>query len=254
MTSAATRSPAARRARHGVRVRGTVQGVGFRPAVFRLAQELGLAGLVRNDSAGVWIEIEGAPDALAGFPARLAAEAPPLARVASIAVEELAATGEDGFAIVASAAPEVGGAQAMVPADVATCDDCLRELFDPGDRRHRYPFINCTACGPRYTIVRDVPYDRARTTMAAFRLCARCRAEYDEPADRRFHAEPNACPDCGPRLSWLRDGERRDGEAALAAAVAALAAGSIVAVKGLGGYHLAVAAGDEAAVARLRAR
>jgi hydrogenase maturation protein HypF len=230
------------------RVEGTVQGVGFRPYVYRLAREEGLAGWVLNDERGVVLDVEGADEALARFAERLPAEAPPLATIESLQWTPLPPTGEEGFRILASA---LGGeAQALVSPDSATCDDCLRELFDPADRRHRYPFINCTNCGPRFTIVRGVPYDRPLTTMAGFAMCEACRAEYDDPADRRFHAQPNACPRCGPSVGF---GAAR-GEAALAAVAAALRAGRIVAVKGLGGYHLACRADDETAVAALRAR
>ena len=216
--------------------------------MYRAATACDLAGFVRNDSEGVWIEIEGPASALSRFVQQLGTAAPPLARIEATEIVELGPLGERGFCIVASASrPSV---RAIVPADAATCDECLRELFDPRDRRFRYPFINCTDCGPRYTIARDVPYDRARTTMAPFIMCGRCRAEYEDPASRRFHAEPNACPDCGPAVSL---GGLR-GEEALAAAVAALRAGKIVAVKGLGGFHLAVDARDPAAVLRLRER
>ena len=186
-----------------LRVGGVVQGVGFRPYVHRLATELGLDGFVRNDEHGVVIEVEGEPDAVAALLARLPAEAPPLATVELVSQEVVPARGERGFAIAGSAS--AGAADALVSPDVATCADCLRELFDPADRRHRYPFINCTNCGPRFTIVRGVPYDRPLTTMAGFAMCERCAAEYHDPADRRFHAQPNACPDCGPRLSHPLD-------------------------------------------------
>lgn len=252
MTSASTAVPDGRLARRGIRVRGTVQGIGFRPAVYRLASELALGGWVRNDSEGVWIEIEGRADALARFVDRLVLDLPPLGRISEVAIVDLAPAGDRDFRVVASTAQDT--VSAIVPADAATCTDCLRELFDPGDRRHRYPFINCTGCGPRYTIVRDVPYDRERTTMRAFTLCAPCRAEYDDPADRRFHAEPNACSACGPRLQLWRGGETATGEDALLAAISELGAGRIIAVKGIGGFHLAVSATDEDAVARLRAR
>jgi hydrogenase maturation protein HypF len=234
------------------RVEGTVQGVGFRPFVYRLARELQLAGWVLNDDRGVLLEVEGDGPAVESFLARLPADAPPLAGVDRVTAESLPARGESGFRIVESR--RVGEAEALVSPDSATCDDCLRELFDPADRRFRYPFVNCTNCGPRFTIVRGVPYDRRLTTMAGFRMCPVCQAEYDDPADRRFHAQPNACPDCGPRLRLVdRDGRPAGGEP-LSAAVAALAEGRIVAVKGLGGYHLACDAGDERAVARLRGR
>ncbi|MCW3063208.1 MAG: hypF, partial [Solirubrobacterales bacterium] len=189
------------RRRIRARVEGTVQGVGFRPFVYRLAGELGLAGWVLNDERGVLLEVEGDAATIEDFVVRLAAEAPPLATVERVAVEELPATGAPGFAIVES--ERHGAPAALVSPDTATCADCLRELFDPADRRHRYPFINCTNCGPRFTIVRDVPYDRPLTTMAGFRMCAACQAEYDDPADRRFHAQPNACAVCGPALRLL---------------------------------------------------
>lgn len=225
-----------------LRVRGVVQGVGFRPFVHRLADRHGLSGFVLNDVDGVVVEVEGDPATLAAFVDAIRSDAPPLARVASIDARACPPRFEPGFAIVLS---EHGGPRrtALVAPDAATCADCLRELFDPADRRHRYPFINCTNCGPRFTIVTSVPYDRARTTMVGFSLCAACRSEYEDPDDRRFHAEPIACPDCGPRLTMP-----------LEEAAGLLRAGQIVAVKGLGGYHLACDATDERAVARLRAR
>ena len=226
--------------RRRVRVRGVVQGVGFRPFVYGLAQRHGLAGFVLNDGEGVVAEAEGPAAALDEFTVALQAEAPPLARVDAVEIELLPVRGDRAFTIRASAP---GGGSALVPADVATCDDCLRELFDPADRRHGYAFVNCTQCGPRFTIVRDVPYDRPNTTMAGFPMCGDCRREYEDPADRRFHAEPIACPACGPRLSLP-----------IEEAAARLWAGEIVAVKGLGGWHLACDAGDEDVVARLRAR
>jgi len=227
--------------RRKIRVRGVVQGVGFRPFVYGLARTLGLNGFVLNDGDGVVIEAEGDASTLDAFVTRVRAEAPSLARVDAVEVTEtVAPTRASGFSILASTPT---GRSALVPADVATCDDCLRELFDPTDRRHRYPFVNCTQCGPRFTIVVRVPYDRPNTTMAGFPLCADCRREYEDPADRRFHAEPIACPVCGPRLSLPLD-----------EAVALLRSGAILAVKGLGGYHLACDAADEEAVARLRGR
>ena len=247
MPEAAAAGAPARRLR--ARVEGTVQGVGFRPFVHRLAGELGLAGWVGNDERGVVVEVEGAPDALGRFITGLRA-GPPLARVERVLAEDVAATAAAGFAIVASRSG--GSADALVAPDCAPCDACLAELDDPTDRRHRYAFINCTDCGPRFTIVRGVPYDRPLTTMATFAMCAACRAEYDDPADRRFHAQPNACPACGPRARLIGgDGDAPD---AVGAAAAALLRGSVVAVKGVGGYHLACRADDETAVATLRAR
>ena len=240
------------RARLRVRVTGTVQGVGFRPYVYRLAGELSLGGFVLNDAHGVLIEVEGDVTAVDRFLARLPCEAPPLAVVEQVLAEERVPCGEGSFAIHES----VGGSvpDAPVTPDTATCEDCLRELFDPADRRFRYPFINCTNCGPRFTIVRGVPYDRPLTTMASFTMCPACRAEYDDPADRRFHAQPNACAACGPSLRILSgDGAYIPGDP-LPAIAAVLRAGAIVAIKGIGGYHLACLARDEHAVASLRTR
>ena len=228
------------RERRRLRVRGVVQGVGFRPFVYGLADRHGVAGFVLNDGDGVVIDVEGDAGSLDTFTTRLRDTAPDLARVDRIDVEELRPTGRSGFAIAASVD---GGSAALIPPDVATCGECLRELFDPADRRYRYPFVNCTRCGPRFTIVRAVPYDRANTTMAGFPMCDDCRREYKDPTDRRFHAEPTCCPVCGPRLSMP-----------LEEAVGVLERGLILAVKGLGGYHLACDATSEAAVRRLRAR
>ena len=226
--------------RRRLRVRGVVQGVGFRPFVYRLATRGGLGGLVWNDGDGVVVEVEGPAGALDSFARALVGEAPPLARIASVTGQRMAPLGERAFVVAAS---HGGGRSAIVPPDVATCEDCLRELFDPADRRFRYPFTNCTNCGPRLTIVTTVPYDRENTTMAGFPLCDACRGEYEDPADRRFHAEPIACPACGPRLSIP-----------LPEVVTVLHDGGIVAVKGLGGWHLACDATSEQAVARLRER
>ena len=238
------------------RVEGTVQGVGFRPYVYRLAGELGVAGHVLNDSRGVVVEVEAPAETVERFLARLSAEAPPLATVERVTAEPLDELGERGFTIRES--PPGGEPRAAVTPDTATCADCLAELFDPADRRFRYPFTNCTNCGPRFTIVGDVPYDRPSTTMAGFAMCAACRAEYEDPADRRFHAQPNACPDCGPRvrLAYAGGGAVPDAAArdAVEAAARALRDGAIVAVKGIGGYHLACAARNEDAVAELRSR
>ncbi|MBA3422611.1 MAG: carbamoyltransferase HypF, partial [Thermoleophilaceae bacterium] len=186
----------AARRRVRARVEGTVQGVGFRPHVYRLSRELDLGGFVLNDNRGVLLEVEGAAVAVDRFLERLSGDAPPLAEVERVRAEDLPATGASEFTIVESDAG--GQARAPVSPDTATCPDCLGELFDPADRRYRYPFVNCTNCGPRFTIVRGVPYDRPLTTMAGFAMCARCQAEYEDPGDRRFHAQPNACPECGP--------------------------------------------------------
>ena len=236
------------------RVDGTVQGVGYRPFVYRLADELGIAGWVLNDERGVLVEAEGSPDAVEAFVARLSSDAPPLAEVRGVRAEAVAVVGAAGFEIVAS--ERGGAASAPVTPDSASCADCLAELADPDDRRHRYPFSNCTNCGPRFTIVQGIPYDRPLTTMAGFEMCDACQAEYEDPLDRRFHAQPNACPVCGPQARLLeRDGTPAEGlEDPLAAAAQDLLDGRILAVKGLGGYHLACRADSEEAVAALRAR
>jgi hydrogenase maturation protein HypF len=238
------------------RVEGTVQGVGFRPYVYRLAGELGVAGHVLNDAQGVVVEVEAAPATIERFLARLPMEAPPLANVERVTSEQLADLGELGFSIRES--PAGGDPSAAVTPDTATCEDCLAEVFDPADRRHRYPFTNCTNCGPRFTIVRDIPYDRPNTTMAGFPMCAACTEEYDDPSDRRFHAQPNACPDCGPSATLVDAGGVAaavpGASDAVHAAALALRGGAIVAIKGIGGFHLACRADDEQAVARLRAR
>jgi hydrogenase maturation protein HypF len=234
-----------------LRIDGTVQGVGFRPFVYRLADELALGGWVRNDERGVELEVEGAHEALQAFRERLAAEAPPMARVERVHAVPRRVLGERRFHIASSTSD--GSADAPIVPDAATCADCLGELRDPADRRFRYPFINCTNCGPRFTIVRGVPYDRPRTTMSAFRMCAACRAEYEDPRDRRFHAQPNACPECGPRLRLL-GAEVAPGSDVIATAAGLLRDGAVLAVKGLGGYHLACDACDRAAVGALRSR
>jgi hydrogenase maturation protein HypF len=240
-------------ARTRIRVRGVVQGVGYRPFVHRLATESGLSGHVGNDNDGVFVEVEGAPDAVEAFAERLRRDAPPLARVDTVQSTAIPAVGEEGFRIVASRADSA--VRTFVAPDAALCEDCLRELFDPLDRRFRYPFITCTNCGPRFTITKRLPYDRPNTTMATFTLCNACAAQYHDPSDRRFHAQPLACAACGPRL-WLESPEGRiDGtDAALAAAQRALAAGQVVAVKGLGGYHIACQALSDEPVALLRRR
>jgi hydrogenase maturation protein HypF len=279
--------------RASVRVEGVVQGVGFRPFVYSLATRLGLAGWVGNDADGVFAEVEGPAAGVQDFLAALVRDAPPLAQVDRVTAEPIAPDGRAGFAIVPSqptpSEPD-GRRRALISADVATCADCLRELDDPADRRFGYPFINCTNCGPRFTIVRGVPYDRPLTTMAGFAMCPACRAEYDDPANRRFHAQPVCCPACGPRLRLVEsshqpgtapapasrapgqpgypsthpdpDGRRladqpgtgvRQADDALAAAVRVLQDRRVLAVKGLGGYHLAVDARSQPAAARLRA-
>ncbi|UTH73056.1 carbamoyltransferase HypF [Chromobacterium sp. IIBBL 290-4] len=238
-------------AREQLTVTGIVQGVGFRPFAYRLAGELDLAGWIRNDGDGVTLELQGGRAELDGFAARLLAEKPPLARIDRIQRRPLPdQTGSSGFAIRQSAQ---GGSRAAIGADSCVCDACLAELFDPANRRYRYPFINCTDCGPRYTLVSSLPYDRAQTSMAAFGQCPACLQEYSDPRHRRFHAEPNACPDCGPRLT-LRDVDGPVRGDPLRETLRRLLAGGIVAIKGLGGFHLACDARNAAAVARLRQR
>ena len=235
-------------------VTGAVQGVGFRPFVYRLAADLGVAGWVRNGPQGVSIEAEGERATLEQFLERLLAERPPRAVIQGLEPSWLDACGYRTFEIRES--DHDGALVAVVLPDIATCDDCLREVFDPSDRRFGYPFTNCTNCGPRFSIIESLPYDRPGTAMAGFTMCEACQREYDDPADRRFHAQPNACPACGPRLALVdADGAAvaADG-AALAAAVAAIRAGGIAAVKGLGGFHLVVRADDDRAVERLRSR
>ncbi len=236
-----------------LRVRGVVQGVGFRPFVYGLATDLGLAGWVRNTSAGVEIAVEGLPATVETFRKGLQDQAPPLARIDAIEDEPRDPDGYTAFEILASIdRPE---AYQPISPDMAICPDCLRELFDPHDRRYRYPFINCTNCGPRFTIIADIPYDRPNTTMAGFKLCPACAAEYEDPRDRRFHAQPVACPACGPRL-WLEVGGDRIGqdEDALQTARRLLREGKVVAIKGLGGFHLACDATSPRAVEELRRR
>ncbi len=235
-------------------VGGRVQGVGYRPFVYRLAHAHGIAGSVRNLTGEVEILAQGTAESLARFVHALLHTAPPLARPQILANHALPPTDATGFAILASAPGEEP--QIHVPPDFFACEDCVRELNDPADRRYNYPFINCTQCGPRYTLITRLPYDRPNTTLSGFALCRACRAEYDNPLDRRFHAEPIACPVCGPRLAWHDPGAvaAATGEEALRACLAALRAGRIVAVKGVGGYHLMCDARSDAAVAALRAR
>lgn len=238
-------------ARRIIRIAGVVQGVGFRPFVYRLARDYALSGWVRNTSGGVEIDVEGAPESVELFLRDLHVEAPALAKVESVAAIEADPVGYAGFEILDSSAHS--SVDGVIPADVATCKDCLREISDPSAHRFAYPFTNCTNCGPRFTIVRRVPYDRANTTMSVFAMCERCAAEYAEPADRRFHAEPIACPRCGPRVWLEKDAEPCNADA-LEVAARMLRAGAIVAVKGLGGFHLACDAANDHAVRTLRQR
>ncbi|MGI8625243.1 MAG: carbamoyltransferase HypF, partial [Geodermatophilaceae bacterium] len=235
-----------------IHVEGIVQGVGFRPFVYTLAGELAVSGFVRNTAAGVVIEAEAQPATLTAFTDALRSRAPALARIDALRFEPIPGTGVAGFEIELSQAD--GPRRTLISPDTATCADCLAEMADPDDRRYRYPFTNCTNCGPRFTIVTGVPYDRPATTMAGFPMCAECRREYDDPADRRFHAQPLCCPACGPTLRLVdATGADLPGDPVEATADL-LRSGSVVAVKGLGGYHLAVDAGSEDAVATLRSR
>jgi hydrogenase maturation protein HypF len=241
-----------------IHITGVVQGVGFRPFVYNLATRLGLSGWVLNSSSGVEIEAAGPAAALEEFVQKLSAEAPPLARIERVTVEAIAVPAglTPGQFAIRHSAGRPGDTLPISP-DVALCDDCRRELFDPADRRYRYPFINCTNCGPRFTIIRDIPYDRPNTTMAAFRMCPDCQAEYDDPGNRRFHAQPNACPACGPQVTFHSSRitpHPSRAEKALQEARAALVGGQILAIKGLGGFHLACDATNDAVVATLRER
>jgi hydrogenase maturation protein HypF len=239
--------------RRRVKIAGVVQGVGFRPYLYCLATELDLSGEVANGTGGVVVEIEGERLRVEEFLRRLPMEIPPLAQIESVAVEEIETRGVAGFRIVASDAS--GQVSTQIPADAATCADCLREMLDAVDRRYRYPFINCTHCGPRFTITRSIPYDRPQTSMARYTMCAACQAEYDDPRDRRFHAQPNACWECGPRLTLLdAEGAASGAEDPVGTTLELLRAGKIVAVKGIGGFHLVVDATNQEAVARLRVR
>ena len=259
------------RTRLKLTVRGAVQGVGFRPFVFRLATERGLAGWVNNSPQGVFIEVEGPRAELEKFLLRLEIEKPPRSFIQSLEASWLDPVGYAAFEIRPS---EIGGNKtALVLPDIATCPDCLREIFDPKNRRHRYPFTNCTNCGPRFSIIESLPYDRANTSMKAFTMCPQCQAEYNDPRDRRFHAQPNACPACGPQIELWRSGPaRREQNAAnssitrdqprsaersyeaLLAAAKAIREGKIVAVKGVGGFHLVADARNDKTVRLLRER
>ncbi len=256
-SSAGSHPPADFRGQGGfgvrIEVRGAIQGVGFRPWVHRLAREEALGGRVFNHSRGVTIEAFGPAEALRRFQDRLRTEPPPAARISDLEAGDIPFQECLDFLIVESRSD--AERRVSIPPDLATCDDCLREVFDPVNRRYRYPFTNCTNCGPRFTIARDLPYDRAATSMAGFTMCAACQAEYDDPADRRFHAQPNACPACGPRLALLDSrGSEVEAPDPLAAAALALGEGRILAVKGIGGFHLACDARSQLAVRELRRR
>ena len=236
-----------------VRVRGTVQGVGFRPFVYRLAHELGVSGWVQNDAAGVEIHAEATAAVLERLSEALRSEAPAAASIDGIEITPSAPAGYDSFEIRTS--PTAGTPTTRISPDLVICDDCLREMRDPTDRRTGYPYINCTNCGPRYSIIESLPYDRERTTMAAWPMCEACAAEYRDPADRRYHAQPVACPSCGPTFRLVVDGQEiARGDEAIKLSASRLAGGEILAVKGIGGYHLACDASDEAAVRELRTR
>jgi hydrogenase maturation protein HypF len=240
--------------RQAIDITGIVQGVGFRPFVYRLANECSLVGSVANTVAGVSIEVQGPSAAVEAFLTRLPLEIPPLAKVTSLVHRQAETQQDTSFRILSSLRSDQVP-KALISPDVAVCDDCLREMNNPRDRRFRYPFINCTNCGPRFTIIRDIPYDRARTSMASFKMCAACQAEYDNPANRRFHAQPNACWDCGPQVKLLSaSGELIDVAEPVREAARLLELGNVVAIKGLGGFHLACDAKSEVAVDRLRGR
>ena len=249
-----------------IHIGGIVQGVGFRPFVYNLATRLELLGWVRNTSNGVEIQVDGPQSQLDAFIRQLQQDAPPLARIDSLTWEPRPPDGFSSFEIVPS--EQIPSAFQPVSPDMSICPDCIRELFDPSDRRYRYPFINCTNCGPRFSIIEDLPYDRPLTTMAAFPLCPECGEEYQDPRDRRFHAQPVACPECGPQIWFERFGQEIDtaldeippgcrevlGESGLKLAQTYLAGGKIVAIKGLGGFHLACDATNPTAVSALRER
>ena len=253
MTALASIVEAAAESRLRIVVRGGVQGVGFRPFIYRLATSMGLRGWVLNSAQGVFIEVEGPGERLREFLLRVERDKPAVSFIQSLEATSLDAVGFTGFEIRESAE---GEKTAIVLPDLATCPDCLREIFDPRNRRYRYPFTNCTHCGPRFSIVEALPYDRPRTTMAGFAMCRECGREYRDPADRRFHAQPNACPACGPHLGlWERGGTvRATRDAALLEAAEAIGSGGIVAIKGLGGFHLICDARNENSVRELRAR
>jgi hydrogenase maturation protein HypF len=235
-----------------IEVSGIVQGVGFRPYVYRLAHRLSLSGFVHNSEFGVVLEIQGEAGQVSAFLSDLPREAPPLAHLLEIRTSAIAVRPDSDFVIRETT--HSTGSRAIIPPDIATCEDCVREMRDPSDRRYRYPFINCTNCGPRFTITRSLPYDRAKTSMADFTMCNRCQAEFDDPLNRRFHAQPNACWQCGPQAEFVdRNGDVQPGNP-VSAAIQALRLGHIVAIKGIGGFHLAVAADQPAAVQELRRR
>jgi hydrogenase maturation protein HypF len=232
---------------------GIVQGVGFRPFIYRLATRNNLTGFVLNSTEGVFAEVQGPDESIEAFISQVRSQTPPLAEIYEISSREIPINGDRTFHIRESS--WTGRSDVQISPDIATCDECVRELFDPADRRYRYPFTNCTNCGPRLTIIKDIPYDRMRTSMSVFPLCEKCAQEYGDPADRRFHAEPNACSVCGPRLMFLGgEGKAIPTDDAVAETIRCLKAGSVVAIKGLGGFHLAVDAENDEAVSALRKR
>jgi len=236
--------------RFAIQVQGIVQGVGFRPFIYRLASRLQLTGFVLNDSSGVKIEVEGSDANITEFLNILHVQPPPLAQITSVTTQSISGQNDSIFEIIPS--KENLSRQALISPDIATCPDCIDELLSPEDIRYKYPFINCTNCGPRYTIISDIPYDRKYTSMAGFKMCNTCQKEYDDPLNRRFHAQPNACKKCGPKLSFY-DGEKSMDESnSIMRAISALENGRILAIKGLGGFHLAVDATNDKAVTELR--
>ncbi|MBN2168740.1 MAG: carbamoyltransferase HypF, partial [Actinobacteria bacterium] len=235
-----------------ISVTGIIQGVGFRPFIYRKACELGLKGSVCNTNLGVTINLSGEPEKLDQFINAVKGEAPPAAVIDSITVQRISPFENDRFEISKSTVS--GDREVLISPDLGTCEECVKELFDPADRRYRYPFINCTNCGPRFTIIENTPYDRRSTSMSSFTMCDQCREEYEDPMNRRFHAQPNACPRCGPRLLLVnREGEKLPGEP-VDVVSEMLKRGEIVAVKGLGGFHLACDATSDEAVRELRRR
>ncbi|MFA6582847.1 MAG: carbamoyltransferase HypF, partial [Elusimicrobiaceae bacterium] len=238
--------------RKKIKITGVVQGIGFRPFIYRIAAENNISGFIFNSSEGVFIEAEGSESSVAAFLSAIRTKAPPASVLNSVEEETVPARGESGFSIVKSRSG--GDNSAVIPADLALCEKCGADIKNPASRRYRYPFTNCTDCGPRFTIVKALPYDRPLTVMDSFRMCSGCLAEYENPADRRFHAQPNACPACGPRAVFIAGGRRTEGPDALTRCAKFLAGGKITAIKSLGGFHLACAAENSAAVAVLRAR
>ncbi len=239
--------------RKSIDVTGIVQGVGFRPFIYRLAHQCSLSGFISNTPAGVSIEVQGSPEKVDEFLQRLPKEIPPLAKLTALSDREIDLLDEKSFRILSTRLDQP--ARTLISPDIAACDDCLHEMANPRDRRFRYPFINCTNCGPRFTIIRDIPYDRSRTSMDAFQMCPACQSEYDDPANRRFHAQPNACWDCGPQVQLLSlDGLPLDSAEPLRETARLLQQGSILAIKGLGGFHLACDAKNAASIEQLRQR